>query len=330
MALNMANDQLVKFIIRSIVSDVEYDVGSDTFTINRIAISDDLIGNIIAEGAKYGLNADDTRELVTLVSSDIQIVPSVHRSYANTELSNIKRGSHLKLNFNQDNFGPVSIEIISSGNARFFVVASDVPGLRYLDEIVSINKVWNISYDVDFIVYRQGKIYPDKQSALRLNKLQSIDYYHPSVIHEIFDSQKHFTKEELEEKNAESGTDGGMIVQYIWTPKRHDPVAFSLTEQEADPKKEAMFVIERKGIRSKTAKISVNPEFNFPHEVHQRQYLAGSIEECCDSDEKDFVDFASHESFKSVETIKAGKLRKDKGEGDLWTLVEKPIIKIVR
>ena len=54
MALNMANDQLVKFIIRSIVSDVEYDVGSDKFTINRIAISDDLIDNIIAEGAKYG------------------------------------------------------------------------------------------------------------------------------------------------------------------------------------------------------------------------------------------------------------------------------------
>ena len=56
MVLNMANnEQLIKFIIKSIVSDVEYDVSGDKFTINRIDISDDLIDGIIAEGTKYGL-----------------------------------------------------------------------------------------------------------------------------------------------------------------------------------------------------------------------------------------------------------------------------------
>lgn len=63
------NEQLVKFIIKSIVSDVEYDVSGDKFTINRIDISDELIDGIIAEGTKYGLNADETREIITLVSS---------------------------------------------------------------------------------------------------------------------------------------------------------------------------------------------------------------------------------------------------------------------
>ena len=55
------NEQLVKFIIKSIVSDVEYDVTGDKFTINRIDISDDLIDGIIAESTKYGLNADGER-----------------------------------------------------------------------------------------------------------------------------------------------------------------------------------------------------------------------------------------------------------------------------
>lgn len=325
------NEQLVKFIIKSIVSDVEYDVSGDKFTINRIDISDDLIDGIIAEGAKYGLNADDTRELITLVSSDIQIVPSVHRSYTNTEISEIKTGSHLRLNFIHDKIGPVYIEIICLEIGRFFIVSTNVSGLRYHDEIISINKVWNISYDIDFIIYRQGKVYPDKQSALRLNKLQSIEYFHPSVIHEIFDSQKHFTKEELDEETFDT-PNNGIITQYVWTPKRHNPIAFSLSEQETDPKSEAVFLIKRRGVNSTTAKISINPQLNLPQDEHQRQYLVDTITECCDINEKHSADFILPMFFKSIKTIKAGKLHKEnniKGS-DLWTLVEKPIIKIVR
>lgn len=323
------NEQLVKFIIKNIVSDVEYDVNSDDFTINRIDISDDLIDCIIAEGTKYGLDADDTRELITLVSSDIKIVPSVHRSYTNTETAEIKTGSHLRLNFNHDTVGPVYIEVICLETNRFFVINSNVAGLKYHDEIVSINKVWNISYDVDFIIYRKGKVYPDKQSAMRLNRLQSIEYFYPSVIHEIFDSQKHFTKEELDEGSIE--TNPGTITQYVWTPKRHDPIAFSLSEQENDPKKEAVFLINHRDVNSTTAKISINPELSLPQDEHQRQYLVDTITECCDIDEKHSSDSILPMFFKSIKTVKAGMLHKENNEGeDLWTLVEKPIIKIVR
>lgn len=324
-----SNEQFVRFIIKNIVANVEYDVNSDKFTINRISISDDLIDRIISEGAKYDLNADDTRELITFVSSDIQTAPSVHRSYANTETAEVKVGSHLRLNFNTDRIGPVYIEIICLETARFFVIDSNVPGLRYHDEIVSINKVWNISYDVDFIVYRQGKVYPDELSALRLNRLQSIEYFHPSVIHEILDSQKHFTKEELEEEMVVSdSSNNGVITQYIWTPKRHDPITFSLSEQETDSKREAVFLIKRRGVNSTVAKIAINPELILPSDEHQREYLVGTITECCDINAKQSLPMF----FKSIKTIKAGKLQKenDKGGSDLWILVEKPIIKIVQ
>lgn len=326
------NEQLVKFIIKSIVSDVEYDVSSDKFTINRIDISDDLIDGIIAEGTKYGLNADETRELITLVSSDIQIAPSVHRSYTNTETAEIKTGSHLRLNFNHDKIGPVYIEVICLEASRFFVINSNVSGLKYHDELISINKVWNISYDVDFIIYRKGEVYPDKQSAMRLNRLQSIEYFYPSIIHEIFDSQKHFTKEELDEDDVvETTTNSGIITQYIWTPKRHNPIAFSLSEQETDPNNEAIFLIRRRGTNSTIAKISINPELNLPKDEHQRQFLVDTITECCDINEKHSVDFILPMFFKSVKTVKAGKLHKENNGGsELWTLVEKPIIKIVR
>lgn len=325
------NEQLIKFIIKSIVADVEYDVSGDKFTINRIDISDDLIDGIIAEGTKYGLNADETRELITLVSSDIQIAPSVHRSYTNTETAEIKAGSHLRLNFNHDKIGPVYIEVICLEANRFYVINSNVAGLNSHDELVSINKVWNISYDVDFIIYRKGKVYPDKQSAMRLNRLQSIEYFYPSVIHEIFDSQKHFTKEELDKENIETTTNSGLIKQYIWTPKRHNPIAFSLSELETDPKNEAVFLIKRRGVNSTTAKISINPELNLPQNEHQRQYLVDTIVECCNINEKHSADFILPIFFKSIKTIKAGKLHKDiSGGSDLWTLVEKPIIKIVR
>jgi len=329
MVLSMAsNEQFVKFIIKNIVTNVEYDVSGDKFTINRIDISDDLIDKIISEGAKYGLNADNTRELITLVSSDIQIAPSIHRSYTNTEIKEIKVGCHLRLTFVNDKIGPIYIEIICLKTGRFFVISSNVPGLKYHDEILTINKVWNISYDIDFIVYRQGKIYPDKQSALRLSKLQAIEYFRPSVIHEIFDSQKHFTREELEE-DIISHSNNGVIVQYIWTPKRHNPIAFSLSEQESDPKNEAVFLIKRRGIDSTIAQISVNTNLILPSDKHQRQYLIDTILECCDVNEKQSSDFTLPITFKNIKT---GKLQKDnnKGGSELWTLVEKPIIKIVR
>ena len=325
------NEQLIKFIIKNIISDVEYDVNCDKFIINRIDISDDLIDKIISEGAKYGLNADDTRELITLVSSDIQIEPSVHRSYTNTETVEIKAGCHLKLNFNHYTIGPIYIEMVCLETGRFFVISSCVPGLEYHDEIVSINKVWNISYDVDFIVYPQGEIYPENQFALRLNRLESIEYINPSVIHEIFDSQEHFTQEELKEEIIDSNPNIGAITQYIWTPKRHDPIAFSLSEQEIAPKNEAVFLVKRRGINSTTAEIFINSKLQLPQDEHQNQYLVSIIAECCDMNGTKFADFVLQKSFKSIKTIKAGKLHKenDKGGSDLWILVEKPLIKIV-
>ena len=332
-------DQLLKFIIKNIVSTVEYDVSNDRFTINRIDISDDLVDSIIADGRKYGLNADDTRELITLVSSDIQIAPSVHRSYTNTDVSEIKIGSHLRLNFIHDKIGPVYIEIICLEIGRFFIISTNVSGLRYHDEIISINKVWNISYDIDFIIYRKGNAYPDKQSALRLNKLQSIEYFHPSVVHEIFDSQKHFTKEELDEETTDT-PNSGAIIQYIWTPKRYDgAIVFSLFKQDTDSKGEATFLIKRRGINSTTAKISINPNFNLPQDKHQRKYLVDIIDKCCDIT-GDYIHgfpdvplyIINDFMFNSIKTVREGKLCKEnniKGE-DLWTLVKKPIIRFVQ
>ena len=115
------------------------------------------------------------------------------------------------------------------------------------------------------------------------------------------------------------------------TPKRHNPIAFSLSDQETDPKNEAIFLIRRRGVNSTTAKISINPELNLPKDEHQRQYLVDTITECCEINEKQSADFILPMFFKSVKTVKAGKLHKENNEGsDLWTLVEKPIIKIIR
>ncbi len=325
------NEQFVKFIIKNIVSDVEYDVSGDKFTINRLVISDDLIEKIISEGLKYNLNADDARELITLVSSDIQVAPSIQRSYANINTSGIQIGCHLKLNFIDSCKGPIYIEALCIEKSRFFVVQSNVPGLKFHDELISINQAWNISYDIDFVLYRKGKAYPDEHSALRIGKLQSIEYFLPSVIHEIFDSQKHFTKEELE-NTIDAPSNKNVITQCIWTPKRHNPISFALSEQEADPKGEAVFLIKRSSIKATTASISINPQMALPIDSIQKQYLVDTIKECCVVDKYDSAEYFKSELFESIRTLKVGKLRKEKhNEGtELWTLVEKPIIKIVR
>ena len=92
-------EQFIKFIIKNIVQGVEYDAEKDKFTISHLDISDELISKIVLEGKKYNLTETDTKELLSHVSADIMVTPSVHISYSNTNINDLKDKQHLQLNF---------------------------------------------------------------------------------------------------------------------------------------------------------------------------------------------------------------------------------------
>lgn len=324
-------EQFIKFIIKNIVQGVEYDAEKDKFTISHLDISDELISKIVLEGKKYNLTETDTKELLSHVSADIMVTPSVHISYSNTNINDLKDKQHLQLNFIDEKFGLLFVEMLTLQEGRFLVLDTNISGVCTLDELVSVNKVWNISYSIDFVIYRAGKIYPNKKSILRLNKLQSINYINPSVVHEIFDSQKCFTKEEIKEDRDKKITnqDGRELVKYVWTPKRHAPIIFSLHSNECDKKQEATFSVTNYTSGTE-AQISINPMFVLPKDVYQRKYILDTIAECCEvMPLKKNTVFPT--IFKKIVTIKEGLLKKQHAAEmeDAWVLEKKPLIKII-
>ena len=327
------NEQFIRFIIKNIIKTIDYDVENDAFIIDRVYISDELINRIVAEGSKYGLESGDVRELITIVSSEIKTDPSVHRSYDQVRVRNITAGKHLRLNAIHDEYGPMYIEMVCIEPLRFFVISSDIPGVRYQDELVSINEVWNISYGIDFRYISNGEVYPNqKDLVLKFSKLKSIEYIFPSIVHEIFDSQEDFVKEDSPED---------AIIQYIWTPKRHAPIAFSLSDEESDLKHEAVFQIRRSNKNATTAFIRINPQIVMPDDYDQRRFLLDAILECCcfPHVEENMgikeTELANEEYFFSEEFKKKGRfatmeegLLQLKETTGLWVLTKKPVVDI--
>ena len=122
-------EQFIKFIIKNIVQGVEYDAEKDKFTISHLDISDELISKIVLEGKKYNLTETDTRELLSHVSADIMVTPSVHMSYSNTNINDLKDKQHLQLNFIDEKFGSLFVEMLTLQEGRFLVLDTNITGV---------------------------------------------------------------------------------------------------------------------------------------------------------------------------------------------------------
>lgn len=327
------NDQLIRFIIKNLVRKVEYDVDKDRFSINRIDISDELITRIVDEGAQYGLASDETRELISRVASDLQIAPFIDRSTSRTRVETLQTGSHLRLNFRNDHLGPLMLEALCLKAGNLFVLESNIPGIRHGDRIVSINKVWNISYEVDFVVFRNGTTrFPDEYSVLTPGKLESIDYFHQSPVYEILDAQQQFTKAELEQITAsEPKARKRSENRYVWAPKLFDPIVFSLNPQSDTEEANATFLIQPGRKNPGQAKLVVNPDLDLSGEETKRKYVLQAILQCCTMSGDTDKAHKTEDIF-AIETIKAGKIKKinTNDAQELWLLTEKPEIRIFR
>lgn len=325
------NDQLIRFIIKNLVRKVEYDVDKDRFSINRIDISDELITRIIDEGAQYGLGPDETRELISRVASDLQIAPFIDRSTSRTRVKEIQTGVHFRLNFKNEHLGPLTLEALCLETGSFFVLESDIPGLCHGDRIVSVNKVWNISYEVSFVVFRNGTTrFPDEYSLLTPGKLESIDYFHQSPVYEILDAQQQFTKAELEQKtDSKPESRKRLKNRYVWAPKLFDPIIFSLNLQSDTEEANASFLIQPGRKNPDQAKLVVNPELDLPEDETKRKYVLWAILQCCTVNGDAGMSTDMNNIF-AIETLKAGKIKKTNANDtqELWLLTEKPVIRI--
>ena len=196
-----SRDNFVKYIIKALIKDIRcYTIDGD-FSIGSIDVTDDLIDQIIEEGARYEYTEQETRELLTDVARNISWAPSVETVTNSVNVHDIGIGDHLVLHFDNRQYGSISISLLCSAPGRFFVLESEIPGIIYHDNLRSVNAKWNMGNAVEFKLFRCDTPILDSNQVLRIETLKSVDFYRPSIIHDIYDSKSTFMKAKKETKS---------------------------------------------------------------------------------------------------------------------------------
>ena len=183
-------ENLQKYIIRKIVKSVEYDADTDTYAFHQCQISDEIIHDIIQEAARYSIPERDARQYISLTAGNIKTQPQVTSIASKINITDIPFGQHIRIDFKHPEKGFQWIECIKTGKNTILVLSSSINGLSYNTTIHPLTDEWSIGFYTDFSVIEK------KNSILRVGEIKAIKLFSPSIIHEILDSSRTFSKDE--------------------------------------------------------------------------------------------------------------------------------------
>lgn len=199
-------ERLQKFIIKKIVRTVEFSPTSEEYIFNRIQIDSDITSEIVEEGKVYGLSRDEAIQFIHTTSTNIKAQPFSEISHNSVKVDEIRTGQHLTITIIHPDKGKRCIELLSTGKQRFLLLSSEIQGLMCGDCLYSLDKLWINSYCIEFLVERDGKRIPDDHSILKIGKLDAVEMFYPSAIHEILDSNSNFKKKREKKNVSENST----------------------------------------------------------------------------------------------------------------------------
>lgn len=185
-------DNFIKYIIKTLIKDVKPHTIEGEFVVGKLDVSDEIITQIIKEGARYDYSEKETRSLIANIAQSIVWTPSVEIIHDYLNVHGIEVGAHICLYFDNEQYGQISLSLICINTGRFFVLNSQIPGIIYHDILVSVNTLWHINHVVEFDPYRCQKRILDDRQVLRLDPIIGIELYKPSTVHEIYDSKSTF------------------------------------------------------------------------------------------------------------------------------------------
>lgn len=335
-----ANEYFERFIIKQIVSKIDFDPKSEEYSFNDIHISDEIIKVIEDEGLRYGMQNIQTRELLSRVAGNISTKPSIQIRNNRVDVAEIKMGQHLRININHSTKGKLGVELMALEPSRFMVLGSDISGVQYGDILEPMDKVWNHSYSIEFIVFRNGIRIPDSHSRLMLGKIDSVELFLPSVVNEILDSKESYSFDgghpfdlDFSESQYDSSLEGDedlldTIRKYnVWQPSKwgEDTIVFDWKEEDTQ-QDDSTFIILDDSMQRK-AKILFNSSFKLPEEEVLSIGIIEIIQSCC----KARNEFTGLSGLKYIKPMKEGILKrvKDDVSSKEWILEIKPQVKFV-
>lgn len=232
-----SNESLRNYILQKIIKRVHLNKKTLSFVEDQTELSDELLGTLIKECAKYGFKESDARTFITQTAENITYNPSILKIHQSLTVDEIEVGQHLSLFFRNKIQGLLSMDLVCLEQNCFFVIKSSIPGLIPLDIVNSMQTDWNMGFSVRFRVERNGKQYPNKNSFLQIGTLESINMYQPSYINKLFDSEDDYTYEGYLLKSHATGN------KYVNSYQLKDGRFVFTASNEDDIPKDSLFII---------------------------------------------------------------------------------------
>lgn len=318
-----------KFIVKQIVRGVKYNPKSDEFEFYKVQVTNDIIQTIINEGQHYGLSEGACRDMLTRTSNNIRVTPSVDIQRGSVEVKNISLGQHFRINFVHPEKGPLSLDLLMMDATNMLVLGSTIRGLDCGEVLKPMDKVWNNGFYVDFVPERNEELQQNTHTHLHLGKLLEVQFFYPSVVHQILDSTCQYTYKELsllspKKKNVLESFAGKTQRYLFWIPNKWNPISF-IWEAGREPEGQCPFVInDVDGVELAT--ISIDKDFD----LSKVDYIDRFVEvlfDCC----KWKNAFNGVEDLNYIKTTKVGKVKKVRSESGVkeWELIDQPQIKFM-
>lgn len=316
-----------KFIVKQIVNMVDYHPETDKYEINRIHISDDIINIIEDEGCRYGLKKSQIGPIISQVAENIRTTPTIKLRYDIIDVTKFKIGQHFRINILHPEKGSHYIELLVTSKYCFYVLASDIIGVRYGDEIRALDSIWNNGYYIDFKVSFVSNKNLNGRAILRLGKLQSVEMFNPSIVHEILDSESTFTYDSLNVIQDDEIVDKRRNIKYYFQiPQKYKPITFIWHEGDAQDET-SLFIITDNEENVPEVKITINTAFHLPIEEKMLNSFMEIIYDCC----KWRNAFNGFNNLKYIKSVKSGVVKRVVSDLDHkeWVLIRQPQIKFV-
>ena len=291
----MENSNFIKYIVKKIVKVVyvkdHLDISrpfSEWYRIEKNAIDDDLIREIMDEGRRYGLSEKKSQFCIDQADRMINFTPCITEIHSSLDICTLPNGTHVRFIFENNTFGILTIDAIKDGKYGFFVLKSDIAAICWEDGLFfTINKLQCGTYPAFCINRKSNKVALAAHNYFCAGKLIQINIYSPGITHEIIDAKTDFKKEkttnvrdgrtehvatpklqsgklskkiksELQKKSAVRELSD---VHYLWPPSRWKPIAFCFTDMDNNLKAPD-YPPFMATVRSTTsADFTINPKF---------------------------------------------------------------------
>lgn len=314
-----------KFIVKQIVSTVNYDLETDEYIINRIHISDDVIRIIEEEGIRYGLDKRHVGQIIANISENIKTTPSTKLRYGSIDVGKLEIGSHIRINISHPNKGQRYVEMIVLDKYRFYILSSDIGGILFGDQLHALDGTWNNGCYIDFLLYRNSKREPNEDKIFRIGIISVVEMYLPPIVNEILDSSSSYSYDTINTKEKNIKKESKLKNYYFWIPNKWEPISFCWNEGDVQDENSTFIITDNED--SNEAKILINKDFVLSNEGEHLNQFMNILFDCC----KWKNEFNGIENLKYIRNIKAGIVKRIISEDHKkeWELVSHPKIKFV-